>query len=124
MDNLLLSYVMVHPAALNLQIWPLYVLQQIMDWVGSGIDQVTVLVLVLGGNWVCELTSSPSSLPPERVLQYCPACSPNAVGSSPGATFSAVVPSGLTHLHLYHQDQLYCPAHVKCRGHTLKCSSW
>jgi hypothetical protein len=48
------------PSALDLQDWPLYKLQQFLDEVDVGVDQLKDLDLDLNDNWVGQPASSPA----------------------------------------------------------------
>lgn len=72
-------------------------------WDGCWVGCLVVLVLSLGGRWIGQPTSFPSSSP------SVPASSVNVVDISPALTpFSAV------QSHSYHQGQLYCFAQARC----------
>ena len=58
------------PATLGQQGQTLVMLQQILDGVDDGMGQL--LTLVLGGCWVGQLASSPSSSTPALDLRHCP----------------------------------------------------
>ena len=49
------------PAALDLQACPLHMLQQFIDKVDVGMDQLITWVLGLGGSWVGQPAGFPSS---------------------------------------------------------------
>jgi len=48
----------------DLQDWSLHDLQQFIDGVDFGVDQLKALNLGLDGSWACQLTSSPTTAPP------------------------------------------------------------
>ena len=58
------SLVALGHAALDLQDWPFYVLQQLTDGVDVGLGQLKALDLSLGGSRVGQPTSSPAPTPP------------------------------------------------------------
>lgn len=53
-----------HPTVLSLQVWPLHVLQQIIDEVDVRMGHLIALVLCLGGSRVGQTASSPPFSPP------------------------------------------------------------
>lgn len=54
------------PAALNLHVMSLHMLQQFIDEVDVGVGQLTVLVLGLSGSWVDQSASFYSLTPTSR----------------------------------------------------------
>lgn len=100
-------------APLDLQDKPFPTLQQIIDGVDVGADQLKPLNMTVGCNWFCQPSSphhqdSFPALPSWLILPV-----PNTTmhrGSSP-----TLMPSVLAHLYLYHKFQLYCAAQAKFR---------
>lgn len=58
-------------AVLDLEVHPLRLLQQFIEDVNVGVGQLLALLLGLGGSWVGEHASFPSSSLPGQALQHC-----------------------------------------------------
>lgn len=112
------------PAALEMPSWPLCMLEKFLDRVDVGVGQLIALLLGLVCSWVGQFSnsslstrSSSSVLPrlvhPKGQQQAMVPCSP------------ALTPLWQTHVHLYHQDQIYCTAQARCRACSSEyCTKW
>lgn len=60
------------PVFLNLQVWPLHMLQKLIDGMGAGVSQLIALNLDLGGSLAGQPASSPTPSSPVRVFHHCP----------------------------------------------------
>jgi hypothetical protein len=86
------------PAALMNRTSP-FLVQQFTDEVDAGVGQLKALDLGLGGSWVSQPTSSPTSAPPGQPLQHAPASSRNATDAQE---------QDLAYPHPCHQSRSLC----------------